>query len=353
MGFDSSVIGIWRLNNRLIDSVSTRDLVAQVAGNVNFQQFQKFDLFLGRDATRKGLLFESGQSYSADGDFSFTDMTITFWWFSPRAIGYTRHAITRELQTKFAPIVCKADVGSGDPVGFSGGTFFISEIAASDTENAIRVHLCDSSSGGSTVTHVYTSEAYQPGLRHVMITFLRSELLFRIDIDGKPGALFTAPSNVFNGSGDMRINSFVPERTAHTTTQPGYLFDLVISSLGSTNNEAILMMRYGLEYITRSDLVGVRFLDFAFETLQPSTVSTLQILAEGGTVLVSRSDGKLLRGINPIWDREFLYINPREVARINTSPTDPLEMDEPEDGSKRIAEWTTSGLRLKGVKVRI
>lgn len=352
MAFKSSVIGTYTLDGTLVDEASTRDFEADVAGNVVFQRFNEFELFQNKSVSRQALLFEAGQSYSANGGYSFTDMAVAFWWNSPGAVGYTRHAVTRDLQTKFAPIVCKADKVSS-PTDFTGATFFISEVAASKTTNAIRVHLCSDTSGGTSVTHIYTSAAYNPGLRHVMISFLKADKLFRIDIDGKPGTFFSAPSGVFNGGGKLRLNNFVPEIAAHQTVQTGYIYDLVISALVSSDNESLRMMRYGYEYITNVVLSTHNFVEFGIETSQVSTVTTSQIIAEGGNILVSRSNGKILQGKSPIWDREFDYLTPRSVARLNTSTTDPIDMEEPEDGSKRISEWTTSGLRVKGVTVRV
>lgn len=351
--FNLSVIGAWEFNGSLSDQVSTRDFEATVAGEVDFQQFSKFNLLTNKTISRKGLLFKNGRSYNTAGNFSFTDMTIAFWWNSPGAIGFTRHAVTRGLQTKFAPIICKADEEApfeGVPT-FTGGTFFISEVAASATENAIRVHLCRDTSG-TTVSHIFTSASYKPGLRHVLVCYLSTERLLKIDIDGKGGTLFNAPDHVFNGTGRLRLNGFVPEHTSHTTTQEGYLFDLIASAIVSSENESLRMMRYGYEFITKEDLIDQKFIDFGIEYEQPETVTTNQIIAEGGNILVSRSNGKLLQGRSPIWDREFTYLNPRSVKKLTTSVTDPDEMAEPDDGSKRESEWTTSGLRLKGVTVR-
>lgn len=369
MSIKSSVIGEWSFNGSLLDDISTRDFEAEIINNVQFKTLQKFDLFSNKNKSRSALSVQEDQSYSTEGDFSFEELTISFWWYSPDPIGFTRHAVRRDLQSKIAPIIAKANstsstgngsifdsstFGADSDLLFQNGTFFINEVASSKTTNKIQFLLADSTSDGSDITHVYHSREYSPGLHHVLITYLQTEQVVRIDIDGKPGIIKSGPSSIHNDTGLLRINDFVPDFDSHKQTQENaYLFDLLLMSIGVDEDASKRIMRYGNSYITDDVLSEKKFLHFGLEYARPSTVSSNQILAEGGNLLVSRSNGKLLKGTRPIWDKEFNYLTPRRVNLLSISETDPSDMDEPEDNSKRIAEWTPSGLFLKGTTVRI
>ena len=369
MAIKSTVIGEWAFNGSLLDNVSTRDFEAEIVNNVQFTSFPKFDLFSNKNKSRSGLSIQANQSYSTEGDFSFDELTISFWWYSPKPVGFTRHVVRRDLQSKTVPIIAKANsttfTGSGsifdnsspeetDSTTFQNGTFFINEVAASKNSNRIQFLLAGATSDGTEITHIYDSREYNPGLHHVLITYLRPEQVVRIDIDGKPGVIKAGPESLHNDTGQLRINDFIPDFDAHKITQENaYLFDLLIMNLGVNEDVSKRIMRYGNLYVTDDALADKKFLHFGIEYPRPSTVSSNQILAEGGNLLVSRSNGKLLKGNRPIWDKEFNYLTPRRVNLLNISETDPPDMDEPEDNSKRIAEWTPSGLFLKGTTVRI
>lgn len=349
--FHPSVVGYWKFNNSLTNESSDRDFSASISGDIDFTQFSVFDLLQNKNISRKGLQFKNGQSYIADGDFNFDEMCIAFWWYSNSVVGYARHSVTRQLQTKVAPILNKAELVSGTPNEFSAGTFFIEEVAASQSQNAIRLSICGSD--GNSISHQITSLPYDVGLRHVMVTYLKPEQLLRIDIDGKIGILHPGPSSLHNDIGDLHINGFVADYASHVASQEGYIYNLIIKTAISHDSDALRMMRYGPEYISDADLLEKKFIHFGIEYSQPTTVSTTHISVNGSSILVGRSNGELLQGTRPIWDKEFDYINPQSLQQLSTSEIDPQEMSEPEDKSKRIAEWTTNGLRLKGVIARI
>lgn len=350
--FDGSILGIWPFNSSLDELVANNDLSA-VSGPAVYKAVQRYNLLTGETVGRGVLLFEEDRSFSVSPTYSYDeDFTVTFWWYSPQPVGYTRNVVTRELQTKIAPIVAKSDFSvSASKTILQNPSFVITEVAASKTKNAIRAQF---SNNNSTITHSITSESYEPGLRHVMVTYLSSENLIRVDIDGKVGTTHLGPTSSIASSGDIWINSIVPGPLAYRTIQTdGYLFDLVMTTFAANENEALKMMRYGYEYITVVGLFGARFQYFPTSYTQPTTISTNQILVEGGNIYSSRSNGEILKGTRPFWDKEFSYTSPQEVSLLSISETDPTDSEEPADGSKRIAEWTTSGLKLKGTRVKI
>jgi hypothetical protein len=145
--------------------------------------------------------------------------------------------------------------------------------------------------------------------------------------------------------GNLSLNSVVPGYLAHKTTQTGgSIFDLVFTTYGATDNEALKAVRYGYEYITHEDLFDTRFSYFGISYAQPTTISTTHIFADGSNVIATRSDGEIIKGTRPVWDKEFNYSSPQTVALLESSTV---------DNENRTLEWTADGLRIKGVTIRI
>jgi len=340
----AEVKGIWEFNDTLSDEVGTNDFSTS-PGSASYTQFSRYELIPNNIITRKGLTFEEGKNYSASNSYSYPfDWTMAFWWNSPGLVGFTRHATTRELESKVAPIVAIADpiASHGNTrTLFTNATFALTEIGYSKTQNAIRVYL---SGNGTDITHIITSAPYTPGLRNVLITYIQQQGRFRIDIDGATGVLHPAPTANLMTTGKLRINDVAPGFVAHKTTQVGgILFDLVFTTYAATDNESLKGFRYGYEHITHVDLFDARFSYFGIAYSQPTTVSTTKIFVDGGNIFAARSNGKISKGARPIWDKEFSYPNMQSASLLTTSQTD----------DTRTIKWTTSGLELKGVSVRI
>lgn len=341
--YPSSVLGIWKFDTTLEDEVGTNDF-SPSTGSAAYTQFTRYELLSNGLVTRSGLAFEEDKSYTVTNPYSYpSSWTFAFWWYSPGLVGFTKHAVTRELEPKVAPILAISNFTStSTKTTLSNATFALTEIGYSKTKNAIRVYL---SENGQDISNVYTSYPYDaPGLHHVLITYLRDEGRFRIDIDGQPGTLHSAPSLSLQKTGGLRINSVVPGYLAHKTTQVGgYLFDLIFTTYASDGDQALRAFRYGFEHITEETLFDARFAYFGMAYSQPSTISTTHIFVDGGNIFAARSNGKIVKGARPVWDKEFNYLDKQSVALLTTSETD-------ED---RTIKWTSGGLRLKGVSVRI
>jgi hypothetical protein len=67
---------------------------------------------------------------------------------------------------------------------------------------------------------------------------------------------------------------------------------------------------------------------------------TNQIYVSGSSVLLARSDGKLLKGTKPIWDIEHSFNSEASVTNVNV--LDPTK-----------ATWTPQGISITGTRVRI
>lgn len=341
--FPAEVKGVWRFNELLDDIVGTNDFVPS-SGSASYTQFSKYELIENSAVTRNGLAFEESKSYSANNIYSYSiDWTIAFWWYSPGLVGFTKHATTRELEPKVAPIFAIGNpITSSSRTTFSGGTLAITEVGYSKTKNAIRVYLVEN---GSDVSQVITSKPYSsPGLHYVLVTYIKNQGRFRIDIDGETGILHSAPTSSLQRTGKLRINDIAPGLIAHKTTQVGgYIFDLLFTTLAATDNESLKAFRYGYEHITEETLFDARFAYFGIAYSQPTTISTSHIFVDGGNIFAARSNGKIVKGARPIWNKEFSYPDTQSVSLLDTSQTD----------ESRKIEWTTAGLKLQGVSIRI
>lgn len=341
--FPTEVKGVWQFNETLEDEVGTNDF-APSSGSVSYTQFSRYELMSNSTVTRNGLAFEENKSYTVNNSYSYPlSWTFAFWWYSPGLVGFTKHATTRELEPKVAPILAIADpVESNSQTQLTNATFALTEIGYSKTKNAIRVYLSDN---GTNISQVTTSEPYDaPGFHYILITYIKDQGRFRIDIDGETGVLHSAPTVNLQKIGKLRINDVAPGYIAHKTTQTGgYLFDLVFTTYAATGNESLKGFRYGYEHISEESLFDTRFAYFGLAYSQPTTISTSHIFVDGGNIFVARSNGKIVKGARPVWDKEFNYPNTQSVALLNTSQTD----------DDRTIQWTTDGLKLSGVSVRI
>ena len=144
--FPTTVLGVWRFDGTLDDEVGENDFVPATAGDsAAYLSFDKFELLLNSIRNRKGLSFTEGASYNVSPTYSYaSDFTVAFWWFSPGLVGFARHATTRELEPKVAPIVAKANTNvssSNSRVDLKKSTFAITEIGATKTEKRIKRYV--------------------------------------------------------------------------------------------------------------------------------------------------------------------------------------------------------------------
>lgn len=340
--YPATILGVWRFNNSLTDEVQNNDFVG--LGVASYTSFQKFELLKNRVETRSGLKFEIDKTFTVSTDYIYsTNFTVAFWWFSPGVLGFTRHVNTKELEPKVAPLIAKSDSTiTSTETHLQNCSFVITESGYSTTQNVIKVYL---STNGSTVSHIIASEPFEPGLKNVLITFIPDQSRLRIDIDGRTGILHSAPESGIQKTGRLVLNSIVPGFLAHKTQQEnGYIFDLVFSNYASLDNEALKFMRYGYEHISYDNLFDTRFAYFGFSYSQPTTVTTNQIFVDGDNIFAARSNGEIVKGGRPVWDKEFSYPDRRSISLLNVSET---------DGVSRFAEPTTSGLLVQGATIRI
>ncbi len=340
--YASTVLGVWTFNGTANDSVGQNDFVPST-GSATYTYFDKYELLNNGIVTRRGLTFEDGKSYSVTPSYSYSgSFTMVFWWYSPGLVGFTRHATTRELEPKVAPIIAKADVNNTNSrVELKNSTFVITEVGASKTENAIRVYL---TGGGSDISHIITSESYEPGLIYVLVTYIQSQGRLRIDINGKTGVLHSAPTGSLERVGALSLNNIVPGYVSHAASQVGgYIFDLIFTTYASLDNEALKGMRYGYEHIAYESLFDTRFMYFGLSYSQPTTLSTTHLFVNGGSVYATRSNGEIMRGDRGLWDKQFDYPDPNSINLLTTSSVD----------SNREVSWSTDGLKLKGVSISI
>lgn len=362
MSFSDTVIGVWTLDEILEEETATKDFIvyassSSVVATPSYAKFQTFNLFDNKLISRSGLLFEQDKYYNADNDFDFTASTnyyslgISFYWHSPKALGFVKHAIHKNLTPKQAPILAKTtttvDSNGLETVSASSGEFIVVETGYSNTQNVVKVFLCGTN---GNPTHVFQSKPYDIGLHHVFIemtAYSNASSTIRINIDGDRGDTHIAPSAMANTTADFTINKVGFGYTAHKTTQSGAIIgDLVLLNGGTSiygQDLATKVIQFGWEYITVDSL---RELDAVFHGIsyyQPTTVSTTHLFVDGGNVYAARSNGDIVRGFQPIWDNEFNYSSPQSVNGLQVGITDALNK----------VEWSTSGLKVTGTTIKI
>ena len=349
--FESSVKGVWTFNQTVEDAVGQNDFLPST-GSVKYKKFQHYDI-IRRNHYKYGLEFEEGKTYNASLEYSIPDnLTLSFWYYSPSALGFTRHITTRELEPKIAPIIAKTSFStSSTTTSLSETSFVVTEAGYSKTENVIQLYM--PTTDGASINKIILSEPFSaPGLHHVLITFvIAAEFAIdatiarsRIDIDGKQGIFNLVYADTLQHSGILRINSVAPGYIAHAVTQVGArLFDLVIMASAALNDEALKTVRYGYEHITYSHLVNTRFIYFGMSYAQPSTISVTNIFIDGGSVFATRSNGEIIKGSRTVWDKEYDYKDANSVSLLNLSPID----------TDRTLMWTHGGIRLRGVSIKI
>lgn len=353
MAYVSTARGWWRFNQSLGDNVATADFDPGSGVTAAYQQFRRFDINANTIQTRYGLLLESGSTYSADISGSFVvgsayTLALSMLYYSPNALGRTRHATTRETTPKIAPIVAKANttISSGDEsITASQGEWILSEIGYSKTQNAIQLAVCG---GNSDPTDIYVSEPYTPGFITVFVTIIYSATsnYARIDINGEFGEQHTTLANLQTPSSTVapiRLNDIGFGLTAHKVAdEERYIADLVLKANGETTSaQTVNVSRFGPTAIldTNSESNKTVFLGIGYT--QPETVTTTQIYSEGGHVFVTRSNGEILEGHKPIWANDFTFKNRSSINRLTASQTG------------LPPQWTPGGLRLQGTTIRI
>lgn len=359
VNFDPLTVAWWTFNNTLEETYAGADFSPTNGEQDRYRGFAQFDLLSGSIVNKSGLLFKSGESFSAEvgsiGSTGIYSLNLSFNYFSPKVLGFIRNAITKRLTPKIAPIIGKANIHeiSGQKLVIHGqGEWIISEIGYSNTHNAIQLSLCHNGSGP---TAIFVSEPYKPGFHNVYINVKTdttaslspfAQIYIRIDIDGGYGEQHIRIDRsllLVNTIAPIVLNGINFGYTAHHTFQDGaYISNLILQRKSSVfHTKTLLMTRFGPEIALTSDteFPGFSFLGIGFD--QPTTVSTNQIFTDGGSILLARSNGDLLKGHRPIWDMEFAYISPQSIQDLDNG------------SSGNPPEWTEIGIRIRGGTIRV
>lgn len=352
MSYNALVKGIWLFNTSLEDEINNNSF-SMPNYLASYTQYQQYNLASDSVQTKYGILFEEGHYLVANGVVladasSLRNFNISFWWYSPSAVGYTRHAVTRNLTTKVAPILAQAEsytYANQELITNGSGEIIVSEVAASSTQNAIQLEICN---GSNEPTHRYVSQPYSPGLRQVYIDYgtnaTSDASIIKIFIDGNL-AEYQGPSTNFSlTSSNLYLNRIYHGYSAHKTCQNGsYLSELVIRGGSDTTDEdANKVYKFGWQSITESTQYDYQYAYLGIGYYQPSTVTTNQIFSEGGNIVVARSNGDILKGYRPIWDNEYQYKDQVDVNLLNATDSTKVE---------RLS--TGSGIKITGTTIKI
>ncbi len=315
MSYSNNILGAWTFNESIEDSVRTFDFTCS-----SVPRYDRFSAYSIQDQSvyyRYGLLYNdyvltAGNTISVSGNPY--QVTILFAWYSPAAVGYTRNLITRNLISKRIPIIAKADTTISEDIETpTSGEWIISEVAYSSSQNQIQVALL---SDGTNVTHLYESYPYNPGIHSVLVSYLDdiSCGTLRIEIDGI-GKNFVAPfgnDGLQATSSALRLNDIGFGNTAYKSRHTGsFIADLVvIDDAKYVSDYGVRYSRYGWEYVADSDLTLNMFDHLGVSYQSRSTISTKSIMPDGADIFIGKSNGEIVKGIQPVWDVEHKFDNP-------------------------------------------
>ena len=316
MAFHSVVRGVWPFSGSLSDLANMNDFSG--ASSAEYRTWKRFDLAQNRNISTTGLKFT--QSYSSDSTFNVTDsFTIAFWYYSPEVLGYTEHNSGTGRAPRQSPILA---VGEQSVPGltFTRMVVVATEIAASDDTNAILVRISYTGSGFSGYRAI--SESYLPGVHHVVLSFNKQTGRMRVDLDGRAGISSAAPTSfVAIPASNLYLNKIVVDYSSHVVTQSdAFISELVMLDTAAPYGLGLNHMRYGLAAVTDATKLVENYAYFGVGYPQESTVTTTGIFAEGENVFVTRSNGQILKGVTPIWDRQVEFQSEDDLNGFTLSP---------------------------------
>jgi hypothetical protein len=350
MAYISNLEGIWTFDGSLEDQLVGNNFLSY--STTTYGSFPQYSVANDSTNIRRALKFTEGQTWFIGSSQSLSvgsgsGVFLSFWYYSPGVVGHTRHAITKKSITKIAPVIAYASSTTTNGIETVFGLFVVSEISVSDTHNAIQLGICDS----SEITDIIVSNPYLPGWHYISVYILDKTspavTVARIEIDGDNATQYevSQPASVITA---LRINSVGFGYTEHKTEQVGAMIaDLVACSANVntdstylTSERAIRMMRFGWESECDTSETDYRYSFLGTSYTQPSSISTNQLFVTGGNIYAARSNGQFLKGVRPIWDMEYDYMN-----------NDSLILLDPIDQSK--ISWNISGLTISGTRIRI
>ena len=349
MAFTTPTLGLWRFNQTLYDSVANNNFVLNnedpySVGNTTvglYSTFSRFNLFTNQYENVYGVSYSDGVSYEVDvSSFVNGSFTIGFWLQISSALGYVRHAVTREKTPKTAPVVAKAERSIVDNQELlEMANFVIIEQAASATTNRLVLML---SQDGVSIANSISSAPYSVGVHHFLITYDLDNSQARIDVDGSFGSWQTAPASTYHSISSVKLNAINPDYVSHQSNNRSTIIkDLYLQNEPSLDETAgIRNFTYGVDYVTDLSLSEIEFANFAFSFSQPNTIATNSILATGSNIYLGRSNGDILKGEQPIWDTDFTF----------DSNTKNNALQQSQAGA---ATYTDNGLVLNGSFIRI
>lgn len=332
MTFHSIVKGVWPFDGSLSDLVSMNDFSGVSASE--YQAWKRYDLSLNRSVNMSGLKFTQG--YATDQVFLLNNsFAIAFWYYSPEALGFTEHASGTGEAPRQSPVLA---IGQQNSVGLSvvAMQMTVTEIAVTNDTNAILFRF---SSNGTLLNYQAISESYLPGIHYVVVSFNLQTGRMRVDLDGRAGISVVGPTTLSGPTGfPIYLNRVVVDYDSHVVTQSdAFISDLVILDTSAPLNLGLTSIRYGLDAVTDATKLLENYAYFGVGYPQESTVTTTGIFTQGENVFVSRSNGQVLKGVTPIWDRQVDFQSEDDLDAFTLSPVGETTLN----GSKLTIQATT------------
>lgn len=344
-----SVLGVWEFNRTLLDTVRDNDFTSPEGSLPTYERVLVNNLLAGAIEGTYALKFED-KRLSAGNSFTFTNgntflINVGFWYKTSTILGFSKNTTTKRKTPVLSPIICKADSEIVDGIeSITTGEWILYESGYSDTENIINLAIC---STAGNPDFVFQSKPFEPGTHHVYFVYEGTSTYqyVRIEIDGDPGIVHVIPQSasvLSDTTASLRINDVVVGPVSHKRkNETALMYDLVVrSNYNFGSSDSVRMIRFGWEYLVYENLFFKQFEFLGFSYTQPSTVTTTSITSAGGDLILSKSNGQIIRGHRPVWDVEHKFDNDTTI-----------DIYQPSDKTK--VQATDSGLKITGASIRI
>lgn len=343
----STTQSLWLFDENTNDSAQNNNLSKSSVVNLQYGNRYYYDL-INRQLIFQKTIYLTDSLFTSSAPFTLgnsgNETAIAFWYYSSVSVGFINKTTQ---QSYIVPLIASSNYSSdGISATPSYLQFKIEEVAHSKISNKLLLSL---SSDGVSVASIHYSIPYTFGSWHHFVVNIKygpgaSETTVRIDVDNVIGPDFIIETSIYNTFSSLWLNKYVGPGNLSTVKQfsAGQLAELIVFSNYSGQERALRLFKYGYLFSCDSNYVWKRIDEIGFSQTHPLTISTRKIIDEGQSLFILRSNGDILKGERPIWDREFLYKKPEALKELNIIQT----------GESGSPEWSVDGVLLKGNIIR-
>lgn len=256
--------------------------------------------------------------------------------FTPNNPGMARHPVTGVLAE---PRTALLDFGTGTvvngEVSISSASFVLKEISQSDGKNRFYIKL----------SSFYTAESESYDVdeeHHVWIAYNGGGSLFRVYLDGRLLTLTPTgfiPPNIFANTTIFSVNRLTDGAAYNELRSSARIRDLFVLNAANSSQTAVQKgINDGSNYILDATDSTYEEVDLSVAFDDPTSIRVTSSTQEGSYLLISRSDGRLMRGSPLIWNVRRDFGDSAELDALSVSGGSPTVVD----GSLNLATGVIS-----------